>query len=454
MHRACTHQHVQIEVANDTSGHWSSTVETCIITREQLNRKSPLASDDNLESKDCHFCITNVNSDRCMTLDIMLLNNPSILLSVFGFLVCAASTTALRSRDVYENYPYKGPAIPIADWLDQTVNGNGKGFVRLNEPPAVWPANSNATNNINTVSLAFIPGGMNIHFSTPFGIGGSPIVNLGTSVAFLNNTAIGKTSTYAPKLVLRKYHCRSLLLAADSTSISYDRTPPCSAFDVVTLCSQFFHDVQISGLAPNTEYFYQILGGNGTSPSPIWSFRVAPSAGDVSPFSVAVVNDMGYTNAEGTHAQLVEAITTGSAFVWHGGDLSYADDWFNGILPCVLNGTGKQSHCYNGTDSYQPYDGDLRFSIPLPSGAEANQGSPQGGDMSVMYETNWDLWQNWMNSITTRVPYMTLPGNHEATCSERDGPNHELSAYLEDDVTNGTASNDTLNYYSCPASQR
>ena len=163
---------------------------------------------------------------------------------------------------------------------------------------------------------------------------------------------------------------------------------------------------------------------------------------------------MGYTNAEGTYTQMINAISSGAAFVWHGGDLSYADDWFNGILPCVLNGTGKQSHCYNGTDSYQPYDGDLRFNIPLPDGAVPDQGTPQGGDMSAMYETNWDLWQNWMNPITSRVPYMTIPGNHEATCSERDGPNHELTAYMEHNMTNSTYGSDGLNYYSCPASQR
>jgi len=50
--------------------------------------------------------------------------------------------------------PYTGPVIPIADWADQTVNGNGNGFTRLNEPPAVWPSSEKPTNNINTIALA------------------------------------------------------------------------------------------------------------------------------------------------------------------------------------------------------------------------------------------------------------------------------------------------------------
>lgn len=71
-----------------------------------------------------------------------------------------------------------------------------------------------------------------------------------------------------------------------------------------------------------------------------------------------------------------------------------------------------------------------------------------------MYETNFDLWQNWMNNITMRVPYMVTPGNHEAACAEFDGPNNELTALLIDNMPNGTAPESLLNYYSCPPSQR
>jgi acid phosphatase len=42
-----------------------------------------------------------------------------------------------EKRDVYTNYPYTGPAVPVGDWVDPTINGNGKGFPRLVEPAAV-----------------------------------------------------------------------------------------------------------------------------------------------------------------------------------------------------------------------------------------------------------------------------------------------------------------------------
>ena len=49
---------------------------------------------------------------------------------------------------------------------------------------------------------------------------------------------------------------------------------------------------------------------------------------------------------------------------------------------------------------------------------------------------------------------MLAPGNHEATCSEFDGPGNTISNYLDHDKLNTTQANSTLNYYSCPESQR
>lgn len=74
--------------------------------------------------------------------------------------------------------------------------------------------------------------------------------------------------------------------------------------------------------------------------------------------------------------------------------------------------------------------------------------------MNVIYESNWDLWQQFMSNISTKVPYMVNPGNHEASCAEFDGPGNILTAYLNDNETNTTVSESSLTYYSCPPSQR
>lgn len=106
-----------------------------------------------------------------------------------------AHPTHPKVRDVDTRYPYTGPAIPVGDWLDQTVNGNGKGYQRIVEPPAVKPKSSKPTNNVNVISTSFVPGGMNVHFQTPFGLGQAPTVLWGSSASSLKNVATGRTST-------------------------------------------------------------------------------------------------------------------------------------------------------------------------------------------------------------------------------------------------------------------
>jgi hypothetical protein len=49
---------------------------------------------------------------------------------------------------------------------------------------------------------------------------------------------------------------------------------------------------------------------------------------------------------------------------------------------------------------------------------------------------------------------MTLPGNHDNTCGEYDGPGNVLTAYLNENEPNSTAPEEALTYYSCPPSQR
>ncbi|KAF1734278.1 Acid phosphatase [Beauveria bassiana] len=327
---------------------------------------------------------------------------------------------------VDETYPYSGPEIPIGDWVNPTVKGNGKGYMRLVEPPAVKPASSNPTNNINVISLSYAGStGVNIHYQTPFGLGSTPSVRWGTSRDALDQTAHG-------------------------ASHSYDRTPPCSEV-AVTQCSQHYHDVQIKGLKPETTYYYFITAANGTTASDVLSFQTARPAGSKKSFTIGVLNDMGYTNAGGTYKQLNKAIDEGLAFAWHGGDISYADDWYSGIIPCQ----SSWPVCYNGSSTQLPSGITPDYDKPLPEGEIPTEGTPNGGDMSVLYESNWDLWQQWMTPITSKVPYMVLPGNHEAACAEFDGPGQILAAYLNHNRPNSTApKSDKLTYYSCPPSQR
>src|SRR5215469_7048395 len=115
---------------------------------------------------------------------------------VLFWAACAWAAPFKQKRDVDTRYPYTGPAVPVGDWVDPTINGNGKGFPRLVEPPAVKPATEHPTNNINVISLSYLPSGINIHFQTPFGLTEAPTVKYGSNPKNLHRTATGGSTTY------------------------------------------------------------------------------------------------------------------------------------------------------------------------------------------------------------------------------------------------------------------
>ena len=104
-----------------------------------------------------------------------------------------AAAVGAVPRDVDARFPYTGPDVPVGDWVNPTVKGNGKGFPRLVEPPAVKPASSKSSNNVNVLSLAYIPKGVNIHYQTPFGLSGPPSVHWGKAKNNLCNKTVGQT---------------------------------------------------------------------------------------------------------------------------------------------------------------------------------------------------------------------------------------------------------------------
>lgn len=117
--------------------------------------------------------------------------------ALVGVLAAIQPGTAVPpiKRDVDTRFPYTGPEVPVGDWVDPTINGNGKGFPRLVEAPAVKPKSAKPKNNINVVSVSYIPNGVTIHYQTPFGLGEDPCVNWGVSPKQLSKKATGSTLT-------------------------------------------------------------------------------------------------------------------------------------------------------------------------------------------------------------------------------------------------------------------
>lgn len=131
----------------------------------------------------------------------MRVTTTSALLSALSAIDLARAAPPLQARDVDTRYPYKGPEVPVGDWVDGTVNGNGKGFPRLVEAPAVAPSSNSPTNNVNVIQISYIPDGVNIHYQTPFGLGSDPEVKYGSNSSKLNKKATGKSTTYVYNLL-------------------------------------------------------------------------------------------------------------------------------------------------------------------------------------------------------------------------------------------------------------
>lgn len=144
----------------------------------------------------------------------------------------------------------------------------------------------------------------------------------------------------------------------------------------------YHHHVVLSNLVANSIYYYRV--------GPVWSdvfhFRTAPNSPDVT-LSISVFGDLGYLDsvqrpmevvfsylvkdwsAMETRRQIENLYSAGAIdFIWHIGDIGYADDAFD-------------SH---------------------PS--------------SFFYEDVYNGYMRWFENISNTIPYMVLPGNHETEC--------------------------------------
>ncbi|CAK3967898.1 Metallo-dependent phosphatase [Lecanosticta acicola] len=156
----------------------------------------------------------------------------------------------------------------------------------------------------------------------------------------------------------------------------------------------YMNHVNLTGLLPDTTYYYLPQGGNDTTP---YSFTTGRAAGDMDPFSVAVVVDMGTFGplglgtttgvgaanplkpGEQTTIQSISKQLSGFDFMVHPGDLGYADAWLKEEIQMYLPNTSR---------------------IMYPT----------------VYEHINNAFYDELMNITAYKPYMVSPGNHEANC--------------------------------------
>jgi hypothetical protein len=127
------------------------------------------------------------------------------------------------------------------------------------------------------------------------------------------------------------------------------------------------HATVIPNLLPATTYYY-ICGDSVGGFSPMYSFKTPPSTPTdgtpATPSRVIVYGDMGVSNGQQTASRVISlAVNDSFDFVFHIGDMSYADDYYAGY-----------------------------------------------------YEEVWNAWFTEMQPIMTTKPYQVCPGNHEYSC--------------------------------------
>ncbi|KAE8421091.1 Metallo-dependent phosphatase-like protein [Aspergillus pseudocaelatus] len=152
--------------------------------------------------------------------------------------------------------------------------------------------------------------------------------------------------------------------------------------------------VPLLDLEPGTVYYYLPQHSNATKP---YSFMTSRRRGDQTPYSVAVAIDMGVMGPQGltTHVgkgadhplkpgdnntmQSLQAQGANTDFLWHPGDIAYADYWLKEEIQGFLPNTTI-------ADGYK------------------------------VYESLLNQYYDEMSVITSKKPYMVGPGNHEANC--------------------------------------
>ncbi|KAJ6104278.1 hypothetical protein N7523_010598 [Penicillium sp. IBT 18751x] len=153
--------------------------------------------------------------------------------------------------------------------------------------------------------------------------------------------------------------------------------------------------VKITGLEPNTMYYYQPQCGNSTQ---IYTMKTARVPGDKTPFTIAVGGDLGLMGPEGLTTttgpnggnaplgpndnntiQSLQSMKSEWEFYWHPGDIAYADYWLKeeaqGFLP--------------------------NFTV---------------SDGPALYESLLNQYFDEMTALTADRPYMVGPGNHDSNC--------------------------------------
>ncbi|CAN4120788.1 unnamed protein product [Withania somnifera] len=252
---------------------------------------------------------------------------------------------------------FRGHAVDLPD-TDPRVQRTVKGF----EPEQI---SVSLSSTYDSVWISWITGeshiGDNIKPLDPSKVGS--VVQYGKDKFFLKRKAIGQ-------------------------SLVYNQLYPFEGLQNYT--SGIIHHVQLTGLKPNTLYYYQCGDPSIPAMSTIYHFRTMPISSPKSyPKRIAIVGDLGLTY--NTTSTISHLMGNNPDLVLLVGDVTYANLY-------LTNGTG--SDCYSCSFPNTP--------------------------IHETYQPRWDYWGRYMQPLVSKIPIMVVEGNHEI---EEQAENQTFAAY-------------------------
>ncbi|XP_060179387.1 purple acid phosphatase 15-like isoform X1 [Lycium barbarum] len=252
---------------------------------------------------------------------------------------------------------FRGHAVDLPD-TDPRVQRTVKGF----EPEQI---SVSLSSTYDSVWISWITGeyqiGDNIKPLDPSKVGS--FVQYGKDKSSLGHKAIGR-------------------------SLIYNQLYPFEGLQNYT--SGIIHHVQLTGLKPDTLYYYRCGDPSIAAMSTIYHFKTMPISSPKSyPKRIAIVGDLGLTY--NTTSTISHLIGNKPDLVLLVGDVTYANLYLS-------NGTGAD--CYSCSFNNTP--------------------------IHETYQPRWDYWGRYMQPLVSKIPIMVVEGNHEI---EEQAENQTFAAY-------------------------
>ncbi|XP_058103240.1 purple acid phosphatase 15 [Magnolia sinica] len=166
-----------------------------------------------------------------------------------------------------------------------------------------------------------------------------------------------------------------LLHEATGYSLVYNQLYPFEGLQNYT--SGIIHHVRLTGLKPDSQYYYRCGDPSIPAMSSILAFKTMPLSGPRSyPKRIAMVGDLGLTY--NTTSTVEHMRSNKPDLILLVGDVTYANLY-------LTNGSG--SDCYSCSFSNTP--------------------------IHETYQPRWDYWGRYMQPLVSEVPIMVVEGNHE-----------------------------------------